>query len=434
MKRPTDPPTGAATAKDGARRGLSTMARGLVGSEILRISADIRLKQAAGAAICNLTVGDFSSQEFPIPRALRDGTLRALEAGETNYPPSDGMLRLREAVRAFYRSRLGLDLPLESVLIAGGSRPVIYATYRALVEPGDTVVYPVPSWNNNHYCHLSGARQVPLVTRPEDGFLPTAAALEPHLREARLLALNTPLNPAGTVLAEREVRQIAELVVAENRRREQAGERPLYILYDQVYWMLTFGQARHFTPTQLVPASAPYTVYIDGISKAFAATGLRVGWGVGPPTVIRAMSDLLGHVGAWAPRPEQVATAELLRDEGEVDRYHEQLCGGLRARLDRLYRGIAAMAASGLPVRAIAPQGAIYLSAQFDLAGRHGLHTNDDVRRYLLDEAGFAVVPFQAFGLVGENGWFRLSVGAVSERDIEAALPRVEAALRKALA
>jgi aspartate aminotransferase len=434
MSRPTDLPAGAAPAKDGPGRGLSSMARGLVGSEILRISADIRVKQAAGASICNLTVGDFSSQEFAIPRALRDGTLRALEAGETNYPPSDGMLRLREAVRVFYRSRLGLDLPLESILIAGGSRPIIYATYRALVEPGDTVVYPVPSWNNNHYCHLSGARQVPLVTRPEDGFLPTAAALEPHLRNARLLALNTPLNPAGTVLAEREVRQIAELVVAENRRREQVGERPLYILYDQVYWMLTFGQARHFTPTRLVPASAPYTVYIDGISKAFAATGLRVGWGVGPPTVIRAMCDLLGHVGAWAPRAEQVATAELLRDEGEVDRYHEQLCVGLRARLDRLYRGIAAMAASGLPVRAIAPQGAIYLSVQFDLAGRHGLRTNDDVRRYLLDEAGFAIVPFQAFGLAGENGWFRLSVGAVSERDIEAALPRVEAALRKALA
>jgi aspartate aminotransferase len=434
MNRPTDPPAGEAPPKDGPGRGLSSMARGLVGSEILRISADIRLKQAAGASICNLTVGDFSSQEFPIPRALRDGTLRALEAGETNYPPSDGMLRLREAVRAFYRSRLGLDLPLESVTIAGGSRPVIYAAYRTLVEPGDTVVYPVPSWNNNHYCHLSGARQVPLVTRPEDGFLPTAAALEPHLRVARLLALNTPLNPAGTVLAEREVRQIAELVVAENRRREQAGERPLYILYDQVYWMLTFGQARHFTPTQLVPASAPYTVFVDGISKAFAATGLRVGWGVGPPTVIRAMCDLLGHVGAWAPRAEQVATAELLRDEGEVDRYHEQLCRGLRARLDRLYRGIAAMAAGGLPVRAIAPQGAIYLSVQFDLAGRHGLRTNDDVRRYLLDEAGFAIVPFQAFGLAGENGWFRLSVGAVSERDIEVALPRVEAALRKALA
>jgi len=91
-------------------------------------------------------------------------------------------------------------------------------------------------------------------------------------------------------------------------------------------------------------------------------------------------------------------------------------------------------AAAGLPVRDIPPQGAIYLSIQFDLIGRRGFRTNDDVRRFLLREAGFAVVPFQAFGLAGENGWFRSSVGAVSVRDIDEALPRVEAALRKALA
>ena len=129
-----------------------------------------------------------------------------------------------------------------------------------------------------------------------------------------------------------------------------------------------------------------------------------------------------------------MATAELLRDEAEVARYHAEIVGGLRVRLDKLYQGLAAMAAAGLPVRAIAPQGAIYLTVQFDLAGKGRFRTNDEVRRYLLDEAGFAIVPFQAFGLSGEDGWFRLSVGAVSERDIEAALPRVEAALRKALA
>jgi aspartate aminotransferase len=415
------------------RRGLSTMARGLVGSEILRIAADIRVRQAAGATICNLTVGDFSSKEFPIPRALHEGTLRALRAGETNYPPADGVLRLRESIRAFYKSQLGLSVPLESVLVAGGSRPVIYAAYTALIEPGDTVVYPVPSWNNNHYCHLSSARQVALTTRPEDGFLPTAAGLAPFLREARLIALCTPLNPTGTVLHEDELRRITEAIVEENQRREKDLARPLYLLFDQVYWMLTFGGARHATPTGLVPAATPYTIYVDGISKAFAATGLRVGWGVGPKSVIAAMRDLLGHMGAWAPRAEQVATAELLRDEVEVARYHAELSSGLRSRLDKLYQGLAAMAAAGLPVRAIAPQGAIYLSVQFDLAGKGRFRTNDEVRRYLLDEAGFAVVPFQAFGLQGENGWFRLSVGAVSERDIVLALPRLEAALRKAL-
>ncbi len=411
------------------RRGLGSMARGLVGSEILKIASEIRLKQAAGQKIANFTVGDFSSKEFPIPDRLRDGILRALGAGETNYPPSDGVLRLREAVRAFWGERLRLDVPLESIVIAGGSRPVIYAAFRAVVEPGDTVVYPVPSWNNNHYCHLVGARGVPVETRAEDGFLPTAASLQPYLKTARMIALCTPLNPAGTVLAPDEVHRIAEAVVAENRRRDKAGEKPLYLLYDQVYWMLTFGSARHETPVHAVPEAARYTIFVDGISKAFAATGVRVGWCVGPKAVIAAMRDILGHVGAWAPRAEQVATAELLRDGAAVDAYLHAHKGGLQARLDALHTGFSRMKAAGLPVRDIPPQGAIYLSVQFVLRNR----SNDEVRRYLLDEAGFAMVPFQAFGLEGEGGWFRLSVGAVSVKDVEEAMPRIEAALRKVI-
>jgi len=414
---------------DGAdpRRGLGGMARGLIGSEILKIAGEIRAAKLAGQKIADFTVGDFSSREFPIPDKLRDGTLQALAAGETNYPPSDGVLRLREAVREFWRERMQLDVPLESVVIAGGSRPVIYAAYRALIEPGDVVVYPVPSWNNNHYCHLVGARGVQLATRPEDGFLPTAATLRPHLRAARMIALCTPLNPAGTVLAPEEVKRIAEAVVEENRRRDQAGEKPLYLLYDQVYWMLTFGSARHETPVRAVPEAARTTIFVDGISKAFAATGVRVGWGVGPRAVIAAMRDILGHVGAWAPRAEQVATAGLLRDPAAMEAYLREHKGRLQARLDALHAGFMRMADAGLPVRDIPPQGAIYLSVQFRLPGR----TNDQTRRYLLDEAGFAAVPFQAFGLAGDNGWFRLSVGAVSLADIEEALPRVEAALRK---
>jgi len=412
------------------RRGLSGMARHLIGSEILKIAAEVRAAKSGGQRIADFTVGDFSSREFPVPAQLRDGIVRALEAGETNYPPSDGVLRLREALREFYQARLSLEVPLEATLIAGGSRPVIYATYRALIEPGDVVLYPVPSWNNNHYCHLVGARGVPIETRPEDGFLPTAESLRPHLRQARLIALCTPLNPAGTVLAPEEVGRIAEAVVEENQRRG-ASERPLYLLYDQVYWMLCYGSARHETPVHLVPEAARYTILIDGISKSMAATGVRVGWGVGPPAVISALRDILGHVGAWAPRAEQVAVAALLRDAPALDAHLRTHLGGLQARLDKLHQGFLRMAKAGLPVRDIPPQGAIYLSAQFDLVGRKGLRTNDQVRRYLLEEAGFAVVPFQAFGLSGENGWFRLSVGAVSLQDIEEALPRIETALRK---
>jgi aspartate aminotransferase len=140
------------------------------------------------------------------------------------------------------------------------------------------------------------------------------------------------------------------------------------------------------------------------------------------------MKDILGHVGAWAPRAEQVATAQLLRDHSAMDTYLTQHKGALQARLDKLHQGFARMAAAGLPVRDIPPQGAIYMSVQFRIPK---LGTNDAIRKYLLSEADFAMVPFQAFGLAGDNGWFRLSVGAVSVKDVEECLPRVEAALRK---
>jgi len=169
---------------------------------------------------------------------------------------------------------------------------------------------------------------------------------------------------------------------------------------------------------------------VDGISKAFAATGLRVGWTVAPPPITARMRDILGHVGAWAPRAEQVATAEILRDPATLDAFLKTHLGGLQARLDALHVGVSRMAAEGLPVRDIPPQGAIYLSVRFDLVGRGGLRSNEDIRKLLLERAGFAAVPFQAFGLQDETGWFRCSVGAVSEADIREVLPRVEAALR----
>jgi aspartate aminotransferase len=146
------------------------------------------------------------------------------------------------------------------------------------------------------------------------------------------------------------------------------------------------------------------------------------------------ISDFLGHVGAWAPRAEQVATAALLEAPDEVAAYHERMIREVKARLDRLYAALSAWRADGLPIDAIPPMGAIYLSARFALLGgrtRAGapLATNDDIRRYLLDEAGFAVVPFQAFGDPEQTGWFRLSVGAVTLDEIDAALPRVRAAI-----
>jgi aspartate aminotransferase len=415
-------------------RRASEMTSALVGSEILRIAGEIRAKAAAGHRICDLTVGDFDPRQFPIPELLRESIRAALARGETNYPPSNGIAPLREAVAAWYSRDLGLDYPVESVLIAAGSRPVIYALYLTVCDPGDRVVYPVPSWNNNHYAHLVGAVGVPIACRPEDRFLPRRDAIARALPGARLLCLNSPLNPTGTAFAADTLRAIAEEVVEENARRERTGERPLYLMYDQVYWTLCFGDTAHVTPPELVPEVARYTVFVDGISKAFAATGVRVGWGVGPTDVIARMSAILGHMGAWAPRAEQVGTVALLGQPDAIRAFQATFRRGIQARLDRLHAGLSALRARGLPVQSIPPMGAIYLTAQFALAGRRTaggevLRTNDDARRFLLEAADVAVVPFQAFGCVGDDGWFRLSVGAVAEAEIDAALPRLERAL-----
>ncbi len=404
---------------------LSTLARGLVGSEILKISGEIRQLAAQGRKICNLTVGDFAPSEFRIPTGLQTLISEAFAAGQTNYPPADGTLELRRAVKKYYEDELGLTYPIESILIAGGARPIIFAAYAAVVDPGDKVLYAIPSWNNNHYTYLMRGEGIELAVGAETNFLPTADLLQPHIRDARLLCINTPLNPTGTVMSKQEVQRIAQLVVDENDRRAATGDRPLYILWDQVYWMLTFGQSRHYTPPQLVPESAPWTIFVDGISKAFAATGLRVGWTVAPTHVTARMRDIIGHVGAWAPRPEQMAVAQFLGRKTEIDAFHESMIRELQLRLDLLHDGFEAMRNDGLPVRAIEPQGAIYLSVQFDLVGRGGITTNEQIRHLLLDRAGFAVVPFQAFGTKREDGWFRLSVGAVSPREIEDGLLRV---------
>jgi aspartate aminotransferase len=323
---------------------------------------------------------------------------------------------------------------VESVLIVAGARPVIYCIFRTLVDPQDRVVYTVPSWNNNHYTHLAEGTGVPVVCKPEHRFLPTREELLPVLPGARLLCLNSPLNPTGTAFERGTLLGICEAVLEENEARARRGERPLYVLYDHIYWMLCFGDTVHVTPPELLPEMARYTLFVDGISKGFAATGLRVGWGVGPVDVISRMSAVLGHVGAWAPRAEQRATAALLEDAEAIRRYQVNFKRQLELRLDLLHGGLQAMKARGLAVESIPPMGAIYLTARIHPFGRQTpdgtvLRTNRDVRRYVLEAAGIGVVAFGAFGSTVDEGWFRLSVGAVSEADIEAALPRLESAL-----
>ncbi|MCR5886323.1 aminotransferase class I/II-fold pyridoxal phosphate-dependent enzyme [Hymenobacter sp. J193] len=412
---------------------VSRMAGSLIGSEIIKIGNEVNDMIRRGEQICNLTIGDFDPGIFPIPDELAAEITQAYAAHNTNYPPANGVAELRQSVSQFLADRLGLQYSPNDILVAGGSRPLIYATYLALIDPGDKVVFPVPSWNNNHYCHLSGAEGLMVTTTPENNFMPSAADVAPHLAGATLLALCSPLNPTGTVFTKVDLEEICDLVIAENQRRGP-DEKPLYIMYDQIYWLLTFGNTEHYDPVNLRPELRDYVIYIDGISKCLAATGVRVGYAFGPSVIIDKMKAILGHVGAWAPKAEQVATAAYLPHQTDVDHFLTDFRHRVQASLNALYQGLTELRRQGYPVQAVVPMGAIYLTIKLDVLGKttpagQQLTSTKELTSYLISEARLALVPFSAFGSEHSEPWFRASVGGASLESIQAALPRLRAAL-----
>jgi aspartate aminotransferase len=404
---------------------FSQMAQKLVGSEVLKIAGEINALIAESKPIINFTVGDFDPKYFPIPVQLRNFIVEAYEQGFTNYPPSSGMAPLRSAVADFYNREFKTKVQPSQVLVAGGARPLIYTIFTALVDPGDEVLFPVPSWNNNHYTHLTKGKAVALACKKENGFMPTLAELAPHLKTARLLCLNSPLNPTGTCIDAGELTRICQSIVSENKARASRGERALYLMYDQIYWQLSFDSKKpHPMPQLLIPEVEPYTLFVDGISKYFCSTGLRVGWSIIPEKLFGPHSSILGHIGAWAPKPEQLATAKFLNESAAVLDYVAGVKNKALERLRPLFDGIMNLKAKGLAVDAISPEGGIYLSLRIMPTAKYA--TNEAMRRALLFDAGIAVVPFQAFGLSEDSGWFRMSIGAVAKDDIPRALQKLE--------
>lgn len=414
---------------------VSKLAQNLIGSEIIKIGNQVNELKAQGAEIANLTIGDLDSNIYPIPAGLKQNIQKAYADNLTNYPPANGLLSLRKAVAKDIKSRWDLDYSPEDILVSGGSRPLIYATFKTIVDEGDKVVYAVPSWNNNHYAYLTSANAVELEVSPEDNFLPTADVITPHLEGAVLLALCSPLNPTGTMFTKEQLSEICEAVIAENKKRGE-GEKPLYLMYDQIYAMLTFGDSEHFNPVSLYPELRDYTIYIDGTSKCFAATGVRVGWSFGPTKVIDRMKALLTHVGAWAPKPEQQAVAEFLDNTPAVNEFVNDFKGKIAHSLEVLHAGIQEMKSKNFAVDSIKPMGALYLTIKLDYVGKTTedgkvLKDSTDLVFYLIEKAGVALVPFSAFGNSREMPWFRASVGACSVEDLQKMFPKLEAALAK---
>ena len=413
---------------------ISKLAQNLIGSEIIKIGNQVNDLKAQGAEIANLTIGDLNSNIYPIPAELKEEIQKAYQNNLTNYPPANGLLSLRKSIAKDLKNRWNLDYSADEILVAGGSRPLIYATFKTIVDDGDKVVYPIPSWNNNHYAYLTHAEKVEVETSQSNNFLPTAEELKPYLKGAVLLALCSPLNPTGTMFTKEQLSEICELVLEENKSRGK-NEKPLYLMYDQIYAMLTFDE-EHFNPVSLFPELKDYVIFVDGTSKCFAATGVRVGWSFGPQEIIDKMKSLLTHVGAWAPKPEQEAVAVYLEQTENVNSFVNEFKNKIYDSLETLHEGIQDMKSRGFAVESIKPMGALYLTVELDYLGKSKpdgtpIKDSSDLVYYLIEEAGVALVPFSAFGNSRNMPWFRASAGGLSLEEIKKMLPRLEKALEK---
>lgn len=414
---------------------LSKTAENLIGSGIRKISDVINARIEQGEKIYNFTIGDYNPKVFPIPEGLKKEIAEAYKDDQTNYPPSEGVAILRNAISEFIKEKGGFDYKPNEIVVGSGARPLTYTLFETLVDPGETILYPAPSWNNNCYVQLAGANGVAVETSAENDYVPTKKDLLPYIKDAVLLAMNSPLNPSGTAFKKEALKEIIDLVVEENKRRGDI-QKPLYIFFDQIYWILTFGDVKHYNPVDLNSEIRDYIIFVDGISKCFAATGVRLGWAYGPKPIMDKIKNILAHIGAWCPKPEQVALGKYLQKKDEVNKYLDDFKNGIETRLKIFYEEFEFLKKEGFNVGAISPQGAIYLTIKIDLKGMKTadgkvMETVDDTLQYILDDAKMALVPFYAFGASKDSPWFRLSVGTCSIQDAKDAAMALRSSLRK---
>ena len=396
---------------------LSHVGNNIVGSEIIKISQQIK-EISKTKKVQNLTIGDFDSSINPIPEKLKNYIVESYNENLTNYPLSAGQLNLRQSVSEYLKKRQGIDYNENEILVGGGVRPLIYTVYKALVNEGEGVIYPVPSWNNNHYSFLHGAVKQEIECKPENSFFPTASDIDMAINDkTSLICICSPQNPTGRVINPDVLKSICELVVNENNiRASQVGSRPLYLFFDQIYSDLTVeGSFVH--PLTLCPEIRDYLICVDGISKSLCATGIRVGWMFGPQDIIGKMTEIFSHIGAWAPKPEQNAVARYLNDYEDMVEFVKLKTNQYSDISTKICDKIQELKDAGFLIDYQRPEGGIYISIY--LGESLSFSNIESYTKFLINRCNIGLVPFEYFGSKENKGWFRMSIGGVDPNNVE---------------
>ena len=369
--------------------------QGIELSEIVAISERARQMARDGHDVIALSTGE---PDFATPKFIIDATSKALHGGQTKYPPTAGTPALREAV-AEEHGRQATE-----VIISTGAKQVLANALLATLNPGDEVLLPTPYWSSYaDMVRLAEGSPVEVPCPMAAGFKLSAQALETAVTpRTRWLILNSPSNPTGSVYSALEIGALAE-VLERNPH--------VWVISDEIYEHLSFINFVSFTAA--APQLASRTLTVSGVSKAWAMTGWRIGWGVGPAHLISAMVAVQGQTTSGAATGSQAgALAALQGPRGFLDERRE----AYRARRDKVVKALNAMPG----IECAKPDGAFYVFPSCSAALKTG-ETDGDFCGRVLAEAGVALVPGRAFGMPGH---FRLSF-AYSDDALDDGLARL---------
>jgi aspartate aminotransferase len=384
-------------------------------SASLAIAAEARRLRSLGRPVIDLSVGEL---DFPTPAGICEAAIRAIHRGATRYDATSGILPLREAISAKLKREIRLDYAVDQISVGCGAKQIISSALFAILDPDDEVIIPVPYWTSYpEMVRLARGKPVLAECAPSDGFKLRPETLDRLVTpRTKCLLLNSPNNPSGAVYNAAELAALAEALA----RHPQVG-----VISDDIYENMAYSPGKFENIAAIDPRLCDRTIIVSGVSKTYAMTGWRVGYGAGPTHIMRAINTIQSQTTTHTSTISQYAALEALNgSQMERGRYADVMSARAKRTVELINK------TPGLSCSV--PQGAFYCYVNCaDLIGkrsRNGVLNGDiDVAAYLLETALVAVVPGAAYGL---SPYLRISFAADNEV-VEDGFERIAASIKE---
>jgi len=382
-------------------------------SKILQIGARAAAMKRSGLPVIILGAGE---PDFDTPDNVKAAAKAAIDAGQTKYTALDGTPALKAAIVGKFRRENGLDYTIDEVTVATGAKQILFNAFMASIDPGDEVIIPTPYWTSySDIVEICGGKAVLIPCDASAGFRLKAEQLEAAITpKTRWVLLNSPSNPSGAAYSADDYRPLLDVLLRHPH---------VWLMVDDMYEHIVYDDFAFVTPVALEPRLRERTLTINGVSKAYAMTGWRIGYAGGPKPLIKAMAVIQSQATSCPSSVSQAASVEALNGPQDILKERRD---SFKARRDLVVAGLNAI--EGLDCRT--PEGAFYtFSGCAGVLGKTTpdgkvLETDADFTDYLLDKAHVAVVPGSAFGL---SPYFRISY-ATAESELREALGRIAGA------